>query len=177
MPPDSDDEFAGCFGDAEVISLAPPEAGAALDRAAEIARIHRLVACLEEDELVAACERLEAPGLPLDDEDGSVDADSLSPKQLLVLSQELDKALFGKPVPSSEPLFRWQEESAKVNSPGKAGEPSEPPTKRARTPEEESPVCPDVLVNDAAGERCAGDCMAADVDENLLAVIDQCWGS
>ncbi len=73
------------------------------------------------------------------------------------------------------------EEGATVlDSPGKAEEPSEPPAKRARTPEEESPVmgCPEVLANDAPGERCAGDGLtAADVDENLLAVIDHRWGS
>ncbi len=66
-----------------------------------------------------------------------------------------------------------------ADSPGKADEPGEPPAKRFRMPEEGSPVtgCPEVLVDDAAGGRCAGDGLAADVDKNLLAVIDLCWGS
>ncbi len=121
-----------------------------MDRAAEVTRIDRLVACLDDHELVAACERLEAQGLPVDD-DGNVDIDTLTPEQLLVLSHELDKALFGKPtVPNkSEPLFRWPQESTKIlDDPGNA-EPADPPAKRARTSEDEShallgvPFCAD----------------------------------
>ncbi len=185
---DSDDEYAGCFDDAEVVRGCPLEAGdvplAPADLDAEAARLTRIALCLDEERLEVVFDNLAAEGINVstgEEHDGNIDIEALSVSQLAVLSRVLHRALFEsqKRVPSSEPLFRWPGASAKVDSPGKAEEPSEPPAKRARTPEEESLVmgCPEVLANDAAGERCARGGLAADVDEDLLAVIDQCWGS
>jgi len=161
-------EFAGCFDDAEVVSFASPGtiAGHAMDTDAGVARIESLVACLDDGERGVLCDRLEAKGLPLDDE--GIEIVSLSPEQLFVLSQEVDKAVQGKPaVRSSQPLFRWPPESTKILDDN--AEPADPPAKRARTSEDESHALLGVPFCDEGLSMELGADIASEMEKELLA--------
>ena len=70
---------------------------------------------------------------------------------------------------SSEPLFRLPEEGAKVDSPGKAEETREPPAKRARTSEDESPALLGVPFDDEGLSVEPDAYVASEMENELLA--------
>ena len=151
---DSDDEYAGCFDDAEVVRGCPLEAGdvplAPADLDAEAARLTRIALCLDEERLEVVFDNLAAEGINVStgeehggnidiEESHFIDIEALSVSQLAVLSRVLHRALFEsqKRVPSSEPLFRWPGRVRKWTVPARQTSPasrrrSEPARQRKR---------------------------------------------